>query len=318
MRYLFFDCECSNCYDHEGKICSFGYVVTDETFQILENKDIIINPDSPFDPHVLGIGNNSIDLAYTPVRFQYAPKFDAFFPKIAALLADPATMIFGFAIENDVGFLSSECRRYRLEMPHFTYYDIQDIYRLYCLRDRTPSLEDALEDLKIPSGDYAEHQSSDDAKMSMLVLKRILEETHLPLQELLSVYPTCRDTTFLFAIQEKIGKPSARDLGFVHDAIFHDNMKIFYEFIGYLDEDAPSHSLAGRGFLFSNLAKQDSKRLLADTNKIADRSGLIVRYLKETTDYVVYDAEEKKEVQPLLESTGISVITLADLLKLFL
>jgi hypothetical protein len=61
MKYLFFDCECANCYDHEGKICSFGYVITDESFRLLEEKDIIINPNAPFDPHVLGQGTNSID-----------------------------------------------------------------------------------------------------------------------------------------------------------------------------------------------------------------------------------------------------------------
>jgi hypothetical protein len=77
MKYLFFDCECANCYNHEGKICSFGYVITDEAFHVLEQKDIIINPDAPFDPHVLGQGERSIDLAYTPLRFEHAPKFDA-------------------------------------------------------------------------------------------------------------------------------------------------------------------------------------------------------------------------------------------------
>ena len=85
MKYLFFDCECANCYNHEGKICSFGYVITDESFKQSEEKDLIINPDSPFDPHVLGVGYNSIDLAYTPVRFKYAPKFDERYSEIMVM-----------------------------------------------------------------------------------------------------------------------------------------------------------------------------------------------------------------------------------------
>ena len=37
MRYLFFDIECS-----EGRsICSFGYVLTDCVFNIIEKKDIL-------------------------------------------------------------------------------------------------------------------------------------------------------------------------------------------------------------------------------------------------------------------------------------
>ena len=84
-----------------------------------------------------------------------------------ALLTDPEIMVFGYAVENDIGFLSSECRRYKKDLPPFAYYDIQDIYRIYREWDRSPSLEDALKDLEVPFDDYAEHQSSDDAKMSM-------------------------------------------------------------------------------------------------------------------------------------------------------
>ena len=44
MRYLFFDIECS-----EGKsMCSFGYVLTDEKFRILEKDDILMNPEAIF------------------------------------------------------------------------------------------------------------------------------------------------------------------------------------------------------------------------------------------------------------------------------
>jgi|LAHS01.1.fsa_nt_gb DNA polymerase III epsilon subunit-like protein len=317
MRYLFFDCECANCYNHEGKICSFGYVLTDESFKTLEEKDLIINPDAPFDPHVLGVGSNSIDLAYTPIRFQHAPKFDAVFPQISNLLGDPDIMVFGYAVENDVGFLFSECRRYHLTLPRFTYFDIQDIYRLYREWDRSPSLEDALKDLEVPFDDYAEHQSSDDAKMSMLLLKKIVNQTGYTLPNLLLAFPTCKDTTGLFALQEQIVKPSTRDLGLPYDSEFRDSMRTFYEFIGYSDPEAPSHRLEGRRFLFSSLTRQDVKTLLFNANQIADRSGLIVRYLKEATDYVVYDEQEKTEVAPLFEPTGISILTLSDLSHLF-
>ena len=317
MRYLFFDCECANCYNHEGKICSFGYVLTDEAFKTTEEQDIIINPDAPFDPHVLGVGNDSIDLAYTPIRFQHAPKFDVVFPKIAALLSDPQIIVFGYAVENDVGFLSCECRRYHLAMPRFTYFDIQDIYRLYRNWERTPSLEDALADLEVPFDDYAEHQSSDDAKMSMLLLKKIVNQTGYSLQQLFETFPTCKDSTDLFALQEKINQPSVRDLGFPRDSAYRDNMRTFYEFIGYVDEEAPSHHLESNRFCFSSLAKQDSANLLVYVNQIADRSGRIVRYLKETTDYVVYDEQEKSEIIPLFETTAIRVITIKDLLELF-
>ena len=44
MNYLFFDIECANCDNGNGKICSFGYVLTDTDFNILEYTDLIIDP----------------------------------------------------------------------------------------------------------------------------------------------------------------------------------------------------------------------------------------------------------------------------------
>ena len=34
-RYLFFDVECANCFNGKGKLCSFGYVLTDEMLEDL-------------------------------------------------------------------------------------------------------------------------------------------------------------------------------------------------------------------------------------------------------------------------------------------
>lgn len=316
MRYLFFDCECANCYNHEGKICSFGYVISDTNFKILEEQDLIINSDSPFDPHVLGVGSNSIDLAYTPLHFKYAPKFNERYEAIAALLSDPETMVFGYAVENDVGFISSECRRYQKPLPSFAYYDIQDIYRIYREWDRSPSLEDALKDLDVPFDDYAEHQSSDDAKMSMLLLKKICQETTTQPQELIQNYPTCMDNSSLFKIQESLFKPSVRDLGLPYDQDYRDKSREYNQMINYRDPEAPEKKLINLRFLFSKLLKQDINRTLGLANTILDQSGQVVRYLKEATHYVVYDEQEKTEVFSLFVDCPIKLITADELAKL--
>ena len=44
MKYTFFDIECANCIEGQAKICSFGYVITDEQFNLLEKEDLIVNP----------------------------------------------------------------------------------------------------------------------------------------------------------------------------------------------------------------------------------------------------------------------------------
>ena len=47
--YLFFDIECANCFNGEGKMCSFGYVLTDADFNILDSQDLVMNPETEFD-----------------------------------------------------------------------------------------------------------------------------------------------------------------------------------------------------------------------------------------------------------------------------
>ena len=44
MEYLFFDLEFANQDNGKSKICEFGYVITDEYFEVLERYNFIINP----------------------------------------------------------------------------------------------------------------------------------------------------------------------------------------------------------------------------------------------------------------------------------
>ena len=81
MRYLFFDIECS-----EGKsMCSFGYVLTDEKFRILEKDDILMNPEAIFHTGAWGKKNREaypgIEMAYPKEVFLKSPTFPALYEK---------------------------------------------------------------------------------------------------------------------------------------------------------------------------------------------------------------------------------------------
>lgn len=52
MNYLFFDIECANSNDG-AKLCEFGYVITNEKFEKITQKNILINPAAPFDEFVI-------------------------------------------------------------------------------------------------------------------------------------------------------------------------------------------------------------------------------------------------------------------------
>ena len=48
MKYVFFDIECACVYKCVAKICAFGYVVTDENYNVLAKEDILVNPKGKF------------------------------------------------------------------------------------------------------------------------------------------------------------------------------------------------------------------------------------------------------------------------------
>jgi DNA polymerase III epsilon subunit-like protein len=305
MKYLFFDCECANCYDHKGKICSFGYVLADESFKVLDGQDIIINPNAPFDPHVLGQGVNSIDLAYTPIRFQTAEKFPYHHGRISKLLSDPDTKVFGYAIDNDIGFLLFESERYGLSMPLFDYVDIQEIYRLYGGYDRSPSLEDGLKDLKVPFDDFEGHESKDDAEMSMLLLKALIKANGTDLEGLLQSYPSASGNVKLNLLQDKLNALPRKENP---NPPTRDDYRALNEQIYAWTETPADDKLNGYGFLFSPSLRAFPAIALPLGSFIIDHRGLVVRNLRETSYYVVYDEEEKKIAAEAFGETAIMVI----------
>ena len=81
MRYLFFDIECCNGRD----ICEFGYVITDENFNILEKDDIIINPENKF--NLTGRpGGRNISLFYSKDVYYKAKTFPHYYDRIKKLI----------------------------------------------------------------------------------------------------------------------------------------------------------------------------------------------------------------------------------------
>ncbi|MCI1244805.1 MAG: 3'-5' exonuclease [Bacilli bacterium] len=309
MKYLFFDCECANCYDHAGKICSFGYLVCDENLKSLESKDIIINPAAPFDPHVLGVGPHSIELAYTPIRFEVAERFPFHYPAIKALLENEGTIVFGYAIDNDIGFLLSECERYGLAKPKFRYVDIQEIYRLYANYDRSPSLEGALKEMGLDPDEFEGHESKDDAIMSMMLLAAILRKKGLTLPELVKRCPSSEGSVALNELAKRISEiPCDPAAVYDREASYAFN-HLIYKWV----DDPLDDRLEGYGFLFSPSLRRDSKRALKLAGLVMGHRAYVVRNLREASYFLVYDENEKRSLAPLFKGTGIAVIDEAGL-----
>ena len=127
MKYVFFDIECACVFKNTAKICAFGYVITDETFRVLEKEDILINPKGKF--HLTDRkGGEGLVLPYEYEDFKKYPVFPAEYARIKALLEDKEAVVLGHATMNDVNYLNLETRRYHLPSFCFDYYDTQFFY----------------------------------------------------------------------------------------------------------------------------------------------------------------------------------------------
>ncbi len=178
MNYLFFDIESI---DRVHKtICTFGYVLTDSKFNILQKEDIIINPnlqDSELDKWAL----NKI-VKYPLERIRTNPTFDKYYDKIKNLIQDSQTIVFGYGLINDIAYVNSESKRYNKELiidDNVKLFEVQDVYKEYSGDKNPMSLKKLAQNLEIDISHLIAHKSSDDAEITMLVAKTLLAKLNI-------------------------------------------------------------------------------------------------------------------------------------------
>ena len=172
MRYLFFDIECANSYGGKAKIYSFGYLITDENFNMLcPPEDILINPDSKFDPYV----KKNI-LVYDRAMLKTMPKFNERYAEIKKLMTAKDVVCVGYGIDNDLKFLSDECERYELKKIKAKVYDVQKIIKAV---EEKPARKLHLEFTeRFGEQEEKPHRSDIDAVRTMMVCKNVLENVN--------------------------------------------------------------------------------------------------------------------------------------------
>lgn len=180
MENILFDIECCNGMD----ICSFGYVIFDDNFNILKNEDIVINPNRRFRLSNKD-GEPRINLAYTEEEFKSSNTFDFYYQKINDLLTN--RRLFAHSASCDVNFLVIACERYSLTPYDIKVYDTQLMYKADNPSKKI-ALEEIAKDLNICVDDITFHKSSDDAKISMEVLKALVKANEVSLAEYLKTH----------------------------------------------------------------------------------------------------------------------------------
>jgi len=185
MRYLFFDIECANCFNGNGKICSFGYIICDEKFNVIEQKDLLVNPKSRF--YLKRDGEDRITLAYEESEFKKAPAFDVEYSAIRELLTFDDQIIFGHSVGNDLKFIRSDIKRYKKEDFYIKAYDTQVIYRQLKQEKNDAGLEKLCDIYGLEKEHM--HRSDYDALTTMRVLRAMCIEQKMSISELLEAYP---------------------------------------------------------------------------------------------------------------------------------
>lgn len=206
MKYLFFDIECANCYTGKGKIYSFGYVLTDENFNVIgAPEDILMNPDSNFDPYV-----RKKILAYDKKMFKSLPKFDEIYPTIKNMMTAEDTLCFGYGIQNDLHFLEDDCNRYGLPIIEAKTFDIQRLIEI-AENEKAKKL-DAEYTERTGKEERGTHRSDEDAVRTAEIAKSICLKQNKKLHEyFLEKDGTAKDIHELIIVRgERKEKPFAK------------------------------------------------------------------------------------------------------------
>lgn len=190
MKYLFFDIECSNCFEGKGKICEFGYVLTDERFNELDKKIFLVNPNAEFDWYV---AKNL--LAYSKDTYRRSPDYPHCFGKIQPLFTDRDIMIFGHTVDADIKYLNDEAERYALPYFDCKFYDAKYMYSAYA---QTPneffSVSKICTKLEIALPKH-EHKSVDDAYATMLIVQELCRRMDVDVAGLIAQCEDCNGET---------------------------------------------------------------------------------------------------------------------------
>ncbi|MBQ8178093.1 MAG: hypothetical protein IJ033_02760 [Clostridia bacterium] len=299
MKYLFFDLECS-----DGRhVCSFGYVLTDENFSVIEKKDILINPEAIFHTGAWSKAkreknerDRGITLAYPKEEFVASPKFDYYYDLIKSLLTDKDNLVVGFACDNDARFINWACDRYKL--PYFSYviYDMQRAYREYKELTNQPSLDKALVDLSVDVSEHVAHRSDEDAEVTMLVAKGLCDRLGISLKELIEKYPPCEGVVADGKIEFKHAPGSVCDGGrYTGSNNLRRNYKVFQT---HMRKTKPKRGatlpLKGEKVCFSTVFEDKHfTEMLLLIDLVADNGGKCVTRASEASIYVTVDSPNK-------------------------
>ncbi len=183
MNFIVFDIEAANGFKPYS-ICSFGYCLADENFNVLTKKNIWINPKCKY--NLNGTRENvGINLHLDKELLDNSPDFSQVYGTIKGLLTDPNVTVVGHAVESDVIMLNRTCQHYKLPCINFNFICSQLLFKLYKGEKDVRALNKIADEIGLT---YNAHTSDEDALASLYTLKYLTEKTGRSIKQLVSDY----------------------------------------------------------------------------------------------------------------------------------
>lgn len=285
---MFFDIECAD----GNTICSLGYVLCDGEFNILDKKDLLINPQCAFRLGRAGF-DPYIKLSYTRNQFRKSPTFAERYAQIKSLLTKPGRVLLGHSISSDLKFLEYACERSNLPQFDLRVYDTQKMYAEFTCEKQPKSLEKIVTELGLDVSHLTEHKSCDDAEMTMLVLRGICARRALSVEELLAQSRGC--------IVDRAQMAEVHRLSVIRKTV--KNMKRFYP----ESKDAPA-------VYFDQSVREREQEGRLGLIKVLHKKGFCYALEPDDAKYIVTDGKNAPETQKKPDAAIITVSELSGML----
>ncbi len=311
MNYLAFDIEAANGYKLYS-ICSIGIVIADEKFNIIHRENVWINPKTKY--NLNGTRQNvGIDLHLDKKLLDSSPDFAQAYSKIKGYLTNPDYLVLGHAVDADVRMLNATCKHYRLPSLNFNFICSQLLYKLYKGEKDVKALGKIADNLGIT---FNQHNSEEDAYMSLMTLKYLVEDSGLTVPQLLEKYHIRIGSNVDFELTRSVtldGQLSKKHL-----------TQVAVEKIKTYAKTVKKTSALYKDKVFClarSLEVSDSDILYDVVKKIISGGGRYSSKLLKCNVYVKndivteQDVMREKRIDELVEQGAVTVVTIKDILE---
>lgn len=295
--FVFFDCECANTFDGIGKICSLGYVITDDELNVIESEDVIMNPECEFDWYLFS-KKSEIKLAYSKDYFRAKPNFESYYKDIKKLFTTGNRYIAGFAVHNDVSFVNDDCERYQKDYILFRAFDLEKF--LEKTFEKKQKLSEWALELGVNVEKFKTHKSVDDAMMTMLCLKSVCKKLGKSAEEIFT------ENKNLFASNEQILE-QAQEHRYKKEIL--EKIKRLY---GKKNPIPRYKTVFNQKFQIGGKNFRDVDRVFELVKKIYDNGGVTYEHLIGEGN-VVLETEPHLELRKKIEKNGKKIILIEEL-----